>query len=170
MKRSAFILLSMLMGLMIEPLGPWQAQNRPRQATDTTAARSAVDSKTYPTLTVPLDEGSFKLADLRLMRIGGSTKLNGKLINQTKQMRPTVVFALKAFDSNGRQLKGVEKETIFGCNQLGKGKSAPINSGYGVWLEGIPLSAIARLEVVVLYDEPSTAHADRQKPSVEIEE
>lgn len=170
MKRSAAILLVMLMALMIEPLGPWQAQNRARQVIDTQAARSsAADARAYPALTVPFDEGSFKLTDLRLARVGASTKLSGKLVNQTKRLWPSVVFAVKAYDSNGKELRGVERETIFGCHQLGKGKSTPINSGYGVWLEGIPLSAISRLEVVLLDNAAPAAHASR-KARVEIEE
>ncbi|MBD0325977.1 MAG: hypothetical protein ICV68_06085 [Pyrinomonadaceae bacterium] len=170
MKRPALILLSMLMGLMIEPLGPWLAQNRVRQLANTNAARSVVNTKSHPALIVPFDEGRFRLTDLRLVRAGGSTKLNGKLVNQTKRAWPSVVFAIRAYDSNGRQLRGVERQTIFGFNQLAKDKSAPINSGYGVWLEGIPLSAIARLEVVLLDDESPAAHADRQSLSIEIEE
>jgi hypothetical protein len=170
MKRSAIILLLMLMSLMIEPLGPWQAQNRARQVVDTSAARSTADNRAYPALTVQLDEGQFKLTDLRLASVGGSTRLNGKLVNQTKRLWPSAVFAVKAYDTNGRQLRGVEKETIFGFHQLGKGKSISINSGYGVWLEGISLSAISRLEVVLLDDEPQTAHAARQTTTVEIEE
>lgn len=171
MKRPALILLSMLMGLMIEPLGPWLlAQNRPRQLANTNTARSAVDAKTHPALSVPFDEGRFRLTDLRLVRVGGSTKLNGKLSNQTKQAWPAVVFAVRAYDSSGHQLRGVERETIFGFNQLAKDKSVSINSGYGVWLEGIPLSTIARIEVVLLDDEQPAAHADKQSSSRVIEE
>ncbi|HEX8000640.1 MAG TPA: hypothetical protein VF528_19830 [Pyrinomonadaceae bacterium] len=172
MKRPAFILLSMLVGLMIEPLGPWLAQNRTRQLANanTNAASSVVNIKSHPSLTVPFDEGRFRLTDLRLVRVGGSTRLNGKLVNQTKQSWPAVVFAVRAYDSNGRQLRGVERETIFGFNQLAKDKSVSINSGYGVWLEGIPLSAIARLEVVLLDEESQAAHAGKKPLSSEIEE
>ncbi len=170
MKRPAFILLAMLVGLMIEPLGPWLAQNRSRQLASTTATRTTVDGKSHSSLTIPFDEGRFRLTDLRLVRVGASTKLSGKLVNQTKQSWPTVVFAIRAYDSNGQQLRGIERETIFGFNQLAKDKSAPINSGYGVWLQGIPLSAIARLEVVLLDDELPKAHAGKQSTAIEIEE
>lgn len=172
MKRPATILLIMLVGLMIEPLASRQAQNRPSQTADTgSAPRRTVDSsRSYPSLTVAFDEGSFKLTDLRLSSLGGSTRLNGKLINQTERLWPSLVFAVKAYDSRGRQLRGVESETIFAINRLAKDKAAAINSGYGVRLEGIPLSAVARLEVVLLEDESPAAHAGKRAPVFEIEE
>lgn len=170
MKRSAYFLLLMLMAVMVEPFGSWLARGRPTPAAQAIAGESLVASKPYQSLTVPLESGSFVLKDLRLARIGGSTRLSGKLINQTNRRWETISFALKAFDGNGEQLRGVERETIFSVNQLGKGKSARINSGYGVWLEGIPLSAIARLEVVALNNESRAAHQDSRRKLADIEE
>jgi hypothetical protein len=170
MKRTFIILLSMLFGLMIEPLlGPWQAQNRARQVKSASAPRTFADSRSQPSLTVPLGEGSFVLTDLRLKSVGGSTRLTGKLVNRTQKAWEQLVFTLRAYDLSGQPLKGVERETIFGVNQLGKGKSASLNSGYGVWLEGIPLNAIARVEVL-LDNRAEAAHVVEGETSSVIEE
>ncbi|HEX8491437.1 MAG TPA: hypothetical protein VF658_01220 [Pyrinomonadaceae bacterium] len=171
MKRSAYILFLMIVSLMIEPLAPRQARELQRQATQTsTQPNRARDGRPHQSLTVAFDEGDFVLKDLRLVPVGGSTRLNGKLVNQTKRRWETIVFAVRAFDRTGKRLRGVEEETIFGFHQLARGKSAPINSGYGVWLEGIPFSAVARLEIVVLDDASPTAHANQHTPAVLIEE
>lgn len=170
MKRSAYILFLMALSLMIEPLAPRLARERPGSVLQTNARPNVRDSRPHPTLTVALDEGAFVLKDLRLFPLGGSTKLSGKLVNQTKRRWNSIVFAVRAFDRNGQRLRGVEEETIFGFHQLERGKSAPLNSGYGVWLEGIPMSAVARLEIVMLDDESPTAHAGKRMPAAEIEE
>lgn len=174
MKRSLYILFLMALSLMIEPLGPWQARERTRQPAQTAtrqsgARQSAADSRPHRALSIPFDDGAFLAKDLRLVPIGGSTMLHGQLVNQTKRRQEKFVFAVRAYDRTGKQLKGVEEETIFGFHKLGRDKSVPLNSGYGVWLEGIPFNAVARLEIVVLDDELPTAHAN--KPSgIEIEE
>lgn len=170
MKRSAYILFLMVLSLMIEPLGPWQARERPRPAAQARTQPKARESRPHQALTIALDEGTFVLKDLRLVPIGGSTRLNGMLVNQTKRRWHTIVLSVRAFDRNGKRLRGVEEETIFGVHRLGRGKSAPLNSGYGVWLEGIPVNAIARLEVIVSDDESPAAHAREQTTSALIEE
>ena len=171
MKRSAFMILMMLFGVMLEPLSPWQPRGRQPVTAQTQEARRAdLSSKQYPSLTVALDEGSFVLRDLRLNSVGGSTRINGQLVNQTKQQWESVLLTVKAYDVSGRRLKGVERETVFGFNQLGKGKSASINSGYGVWLEGIPLQSIARLEVSLQDDDSRAAHRSSRANPADIEE
>jgi hypothetical protein len=171
MKRSAYMLLLMLISLMIEPLGPWQARTRPSQVADGSARRINVSvSRPHQDLTVALDEGAFVLKNLQLIRIGGSTRLEGKLINQTKQRWNEAIFAVRAYDKTGRQLRGVEEETVFSVNQLGKGKSVLINSGYGVWLEGVSYNNIARVEVVLLEEEPRAAHLNAREKSADVEE
>ncbi|MDX6694727.1 MAG: hypothetical protein QOF02_2330 [Blastocatellia bacterium] len=158
MKRSALMVLMMLLSVLLEPLGPWQSRGQLSGAAQTEARREGTGSRPYQSLTVALREGSFVLRDLQLTSVGGSTKISGKLVNQTKQQWQGVMLSLKAYDASGRQLRGVERETVFGFNQLEKGKSAPINSGYGVWLEGVPLQSIARLEVGLLKDEQRDSH------------
>lgn len=174
MKRSAYILFLMVLSLMIEPLAPRQARELPRPVAQTRVQNrmlpNARDGRPHPPLTILLDEGAFVLKDLRLVPVGGSTKINGRLVNQTKRRWDTIVFAVRAFDRAGQRLRGVEAETIFGVHQLSRGKSAPLNSGYGVWLEGIPASAVARLEIVVLEDASPAAHADKQTRAAVIEE
>jgi hypothetical protein len=110
------------------------------------------------------------LKELRLVPFGGSTRLNGQLINKTNRQWDTITFALKAYDGAGRQLRGTEKETIFSFTRFGRGTSAPINSGYGVRLEGIPFDAIARLELSLLGDKPNTAHPDAREKFTDLEE
>jgi hypothetical protein len=173
MKRSAYILLLMLISLMMEPLSPWQARGRSAQVADKGTARRIITvnaSRPYQDLNIALDKGAFVLKNLQLFRAGRSTRLEGKLFNQTNQRWNGAVFAVRAYDTTGRPLRGVEEETIFSVNQIGKGKSALINSGYGVWLEGIPYDNIARLEVVLLEDEPHTAHLNARGKSTNIEE
>ena len=170
MKRSAYILFLMVLSLMIEPLGSWLARERSRPIAQTRTQARASESRPHQALTITLDEGAFILKDLRLVPIGGSTRLIGKLVNQTKRRWDTIVFAVRAFDRNGKRLRGVEEDTIFGFHQLGRGKSAPLNSGYGVWLEGIPINAIARLEVIVDDEESPASHARKQTTAVDREE
>jgi hypothetical protein len=171
MKRSAFILLLMAVSLMIEPLAsPWQARERRVPPVRASAARPpANESKPHPSLAVPLGEGGFVLKDLRLVRVGASTRLDGKLVNQTKRRWERITFALKAYDGAGRQLQGIERETIFSFNQLGKGKTSAFNSGYGVWLEGINFQSVARVEAVLL-DAPRAAHSRTRASLSDIEE
>lgn len=170
MKRTAFILLLMFVSLLIEPLSPWELRDRPTRAAQSVVETGASQSRPYQSLTIATTGGSFVLNDLRLVRTGASTKLEGKLINRTGQRWDKIVFALKAYDSNGRQLTGVESETIFGFHQVGKGKSVPINSGYGVWLEGIPLSAVARVEVFLLDDDVHAEQARAHALTIDTEE
>lgn len=169
MKRTALILLLMLISVLLEPLGAWETNERSLGVAETAASRIADGRRIYPALTIPLAGGNFKLKDLQLSSVGRSTKLSGRLVNETQQQWDIIVFAVKAYDRSGRQLRGVERETVFGFNQLGKGKSAAINSGYGVWLEGIPFKAIARVEVVLL-DAPRAAHSKTMEKLSRIEE
>ncbi len=171
MKRSALILLLMVVSLMIEPLAsPWQArERRVRPVKASAQSPSSDESRPHPSLAIPLAEGGFVLKDLRLVRVGASTRLDGKLVNQTKRRWERITFALKAYDGAGRQLKGIERETVFAFNQLGKGKSSVLNSGYGVWLEGINFQRVARVEVVLL-DAPRAAHSPSRKTLSDIEE
>ncbi|HEY0404870.1 MAG TPA: hypothetical protein VGC89_04040 [Pyrinomonadaceae bacterium] len=170
MKRSALMVLLMLLSVLLEPLGPWQARGRLPFAAQTEARRAGLSSKPYQNLTVALAEGSFVLRDLQLTSVGGSTKINGTLVNRTKQQWQSGRLIVKAYDASGRQLRGIEEETVFGFNELGRGESAPINSGYGVWLEGVALQDIARLEVGLLEDAPREAHHRSSRNTADIEE
>lgn len=166
MQRTAIIILFMLASLMFEPFVPRQAQEHSVQVSQ---ARAALNGKAMPTLTVADNQGSFVLRNLRLVRASGSAKLSGELVNQTNRSWKTLMFALKAYDRFGRLLEGSESETIFAFHRVGKNASAPINSGYGVWLQGINFDAVASLEVVRL-DQTRTSHARHSVDLAEIEE
>jgi hypothetical protein len=109
-----------------------------------------------------------------------SVILKANLVNRTGRSLEQATFEIKAFDRDGRPLKGVEEKTIFVVAQLKAHASMPVNSGYGVWLQGIPLDSIARIEISETGDAaarasllrmiPFAEHAVFWKDSAEIEE
>ncbi|MBA3804839.1 MAG: hypothetical protein H0X14_03895 [Acidobacteria bacterium] len=102
--------------------------------------------------------GSLVLKGLTLNERTDSTILRGFLVNKTNRMWTNVIFEILAYDKNGDRIKGVEEENIFKVQQLGKGATVPINSGYGMWLQGIRIEDISRLEVVFAKGESPRAH------------
>lgn len=86
-----------------------------------------------------------------------SSILKGNLINRTGKTLDGATFEVRAYDRDGNLLRGVEEKTIFTASQLEAGGRQPLNSGYGVWLQGIPPDAISRLEVSEISDETSGA-------------
>jgi hypothetical protein len=131
-------------------------------------------------VTVYVREDSFALKNLMLTKMAGSVVLKGNLVNKTNRYLDEVTFEIKAYDRDGKLLKGVEEKTIFAVPQLKAHASMPVNSGYGVWLQGIPLDNIARIEISETGDEmgasslmrmiPFASHAAFWKDYSEIEE
>jgi pSer/pThr/pTyr-binding forkhead associated (FHA) protein len=110
------------------------------------AFASAV-SRPHAEIRVDVGEGSFVLKNLTLARVNGSTVLKGSVVNKTKHTREQVSFEVRAYDRDGRVLKGLESKTVFAAHKLKANSSAPINHGYGVWLQGVSLEDVARIEV-----------------------
>jgi hypothetical protein len=96
---------------------------------------------------VRVQDGSFVLKNLTLIKMQGSTILKGKVVNKTNHKYEQVYFEVRAYDRDGRILKGLESKTIFASQELKAGASIPINHGHGVWLQGIPSEKIARIEI-----------------------
>jgi hypothetical protein len=118
---------------------------------EATVARSAFapasNNRPHAEIRVNADEGSFVLKNLTLARVNGSTVLKGNVVNKTKHKREQVSFEIRAYDSNGRVLKGLESKTVFAAHELKANSQTPINHGYGVWLQGVSLDDVARIEV-----------------------
>lgn len=112
-------------------------------------------------------EDSLRLKNLMLTGMMNSVILKGNLINKTNRYLDQATFEIKAYDRNGKLLKGVEGKTIFVVNQLRAHASVPVNSGYGVWLQGIPLDTIARIEISETGDENARASLMRMIPFAE---
>ena len=127
---------------------------------------AAVDgSRPYKDLAVRVDGGEFVLKNLSLTRMAGSTKLTGDLLNNTGQRWNKAAFEVRAYDRDGKLLKGLENLTIFEFNDLERDASAPLDWGYGVWLEGVAIDAIARLEVILIDGElPASYRLAMKRP------
>lgn len=97
--------------------------------------------------TVRVQDGSFVLRNLTLTKMMGSTILKGKVINKTNHKYEQVSFEVRAYDSDGQILQGLESKTIFVSQELKAGASTQINYGHGVWLQGVPSEKIARIEI-----------------------
>jgi hypothetical protein len=115
-------------------------------------------------VTVYIREDSFALKNLMLTKMTGSVILKGNLVNKTNHYLDEATFEIKAYDRDGRLLKGVEEKTIFAVRQLKANASMPVNSGYGVWLQGIPLDTIARIEISETGDEAARSSLMRMIP------
>lgn len=109
-----------------------------------------------------------------------SAVLKGQLINKTKRPLDEVTFEVRAYDHDGQLLKGIEEKTIFIAHQLKPRASTALNSGYGVWLQGIPPDAVSTIEISETSDDSATSfpiqvipfasHAVTWKEDSEIEE
>ena len=142
--------LSLLIALVLVCafVGLWHAQEGSGVGRSNYAAGagSARDAR-YGGVTVHLADDSLALKNMRLARIGGSTVVKGDVVNRSNRSLDEATFEVRAYDRDGELLRGAERKTIFAVNQLKARASAQINSGYGVWLQGIPLDRIARVEI-----------------------
>jgi hypothetical protein len=157
-----------------------QGQNGFKSNPGRVSVVAAVRNRPLEDSAVRVRDGSFILKNLTLTKMSGSTLLRGDLVNKTKQKQDSVFFEVRAYDPEGRLLKGLESRTIFAAQKLKAGRAVPINHGYGVWLQGIALEKIARVEIVEASTEsgrsalsrtiPLASHALSLKRDVEIEE
>ncbi len=140
---------------------------------------AAANRRSLEDSTIHVNGGSFALKNLTLTKMTGSTVLNGKIVNKTNHNHEQVSFEVRAYDRDGRMLKGTEAKTIFLGQELKANASMPINHGYGVWLQGIHVESIMRLDVVETSNETSSlpswtkwlaSHAISWEEDSEIEE
>jgi hypothetical protein len=147
MLRRLFKIVLILALLSCAAVGLRRAQGQresghlPRNVMATAASRS------HREIRVNSNDGSFVLKNLRLERMNDSTILKGDVVNKTKRKREQVSFLVRAYNHDGKLLKGLEKETIFTAQGLKANASLAINHGYGVWLQGVSLDDIARVEI-----------------------
>lgn len=125
---------------------------------------AAVSRRAHADIKIEVRDGSFVLRNLQLERMTGSTILKGNVLNKTKRRREQVSFVVRAYNRDGVLLRGLEKETIFTAQGLKANGSKAINHGYGVWLQGVSLDDIARVEVSEVGAEPSTETVSRMIP------
>jgi hypothetical protein len=128
-------------------IGLWQAHGQRGNKLSGESGQVGTGKRLHEDLAVYVREGSFVLKNLKLEKMMDSTILKGSVVNKTKRKQEQVSFAVRAYNSNGQLLKGLERETIFVVQELKANASTPINHGYGVWLQGIPLESIARIEI-----------------------
>jgi hypothetical protein len=174
-----FVVILALLSWAAVGLRPARGQRGEQLMTRSTVVVST-GSQPHEKLTVDTGDGSFVLKNLTLVRMTGSTILKGKVVNKTNRRRGQISFEVRAYDRDGRVLKGLESKTIFAAHELKPHASAPINRGYGVWLQGISLDDIARIEVseislehyvpIVARMIPLAAHAFAWQRYSEIEE
>ena len=144
--------------------GVWRAQGQRETGAGPRNAFAAASRRPHREIKVGANDGSFVLKNLRLERMAGSTVLKGNVLNRTKRKHEQVSFVVKAYNLEGQLLKGLETETIFTAQGLKANASVPINHGYGVWLQGISLDDIARVEISEPGKETETAMAARMIP------
>ena len=157
-----------------------RGQRGGNQSLPRSRAVASLGSQPHKELTVATNDGFFVLKNLTLVRMTDSTLLKGSVVNKSNRRHEQISFEVRAYDRDGRVLKGLESKTIFEAHELKPNASASINHGYGVWLQGISLDDIARIEISEIGQEhhvpivarivPLAAHAlDWQRYS-EIEE
>jgi hypothetical protein len=180
MRSSIKIMLTVAL-LACAALGLRQAQGQgDRKANQGRASAAEINRRPLEDSIVPASDGSFVLKNLTLTKMRGSTILKGSVVNKTKQKREQVSFEVRAYDVSGRMLKGLESKTIFASQELKAGASTPINYGHGVWLQGVPVEKIARVEIIEIGAKngrsniarmiPLASHALDLKRYAEIEE
>ena len=147
--RRQFRIVPLLMLLMACALvGLWQAQGRRAASSEQNFVTSSPASRPHRDVIIRVADGSFVMKDLRLKSMRSSTILKGEVFNKTSRRLNQATFEIRAYDHTGTLLRGVEEKTIFAVHRLKARASAPLNSGHGVWLQGIPLDHITRLEVI----------------------
>ena len=161
-------------------LGLRQASGqRGNQPTLRSQAVASLSSQPHEELTVATSDGSFVLKNLTLVKMTGSTVLKGNVVSRTNHKREQISFEVRAYDREGQLLKGLESETVFTAQGLKANASAPINHGYGVWLQGILTEKIARIEISETNSETASlpswtkwlaSHAMMREKDAEIEE
>lgn len=163
-RRLVKIILLPALLLACASLGLWHVRGQ-REAKSNQSVEVAPQSVSrFGGVTIYVREGSFALKNLMLARTMGSVILKGNLVNKTNHYLDEAAFEIKAYDRDGRLLKGVEEKTIFTIRQFKANASMPVNSGYGVWLQGIPLDAIARIEISETGDETARSSLMRMIP------
>lgn len=181
MRRQFKIVPLLMMLVACAIVGLWQAQGRRAASSEQTLRPSAPASiRSHRDVTIRVADGFFVMKDLTLKRMGSSTILKGEVFNKQAHHVNQATFEIRAYHRTGMLLRGFEEKTIFTVHQLKARASAPLNSGYGVWLQGISLDHIARLEVIEAGGEtirsslthfvPFASHALDWKRYSEIEE
>jgi hypothetical protein len=156
------------------------AQRAGQQSAPRTSFAATIN-RPHEKITVRTGDGSFILKNLMLVKVQGSTVVKGSVVNKTKSEREQVSFKVTAYDRDGRVLKGLESETVFTAQALKANRAAPINHGYGVWLQGIAAEDIARIEIsevgaqradipIVARIVPLASHALEWEKYAEVEE
>ena len=147
MQRLVKKLLLAALLILSAPLGFHHAQGeRDRTPSDRTEITDT-SMRHVGDVVVQINVCSYALTDVSLTETTNSTILKGDLVNRTNAHLDRVTLEVRAYDHAGNLLRGFEEKTIFTARQLDRDAYAPINSGYGVWLQGVPLAAVARVEI-----------------------
>jgi hypothetical protein len=165
MQRLVKIFLLPALVLVCASAGFWNVRGQ-REGTKSNRSVEAGNASItrFGDVTVYVREDSLALKNLMLTGMMNSVILKGNLVNKTGRYLDQATFEIKAYDRSGKLLKGVEEKTIFVVNQLRAHASMPVNSGYGVWLQGITLDTIARIEISETGDETAALSLMRMIP------
>lgn len=164
MQRLAKIVLLPALLLACASAGLWHVQGQRDNKSNQSIKAANASVRRFGNVTIQIKEGAFALKHVALTRTVTSAILKGEIVNKTNRYLDQATFEIKAFDRNGKLLNGVEEKTIFVAHQLKANASTSINSNYGVWLQGIPLDAIARIEISETGDEPMASFPIRAIP------
>ncbi|HEX8844278.1 MAG TPA: hypothetical protein VF791_06525 [Pyrinomonadaceae bacterium] len=153
-----FVLLPALV-LSCAVIGLRHAQGQREARSNYVAKISKASGGGKASVPVRINDDALVLKNLKLGRMASSTVLKGDLVNKASRYLDEMTFEIKAYDLDGRLLKGVEPKTIFTIERLKAHASMPLNSGYGVWLQGIALDRIATIEISETGDETAALSA-----------
>ena len=104
-------------------------------------------SVAQPNIPVNASVNDFGVTNVMFKKKASNTVLYGALNNQSDRDWNKLIFEVQAFDKDHNMLLGVEDRVIFSVTQLKRGQSVSINDGYGVWLFGIPIENISRINL-----------------------
>lgn len=147
MQRFVNKLLLTALLILCAPLGFHRTQGGRNGRPNVMAESAGASDGRARGVPVRMNRDLFVLKDFSLTTTTASTILKGEVVNAASGRLGRATFAVRAYNSEGELLHGFEEVNIFTAPELEPGAGASINSGYGVWLQGIPLSAISRIEI-----------------------
>lgn len=159
--KIASLLLTLILCALV---GIWQAQGQREVSLKQTLMSSASVSRLHADVVMRGASGAIFLNNLKLRKMGSSTVLEGRIYNRQPHTLNQAMFEIKAYDYGGALLRGVEDRTIFAVRRLKADSSTSLNEGYGVWLQGIALDSIARLEISEAGSQVATQNLSRFVP------
>lgn len=157
-------LFPLLLAAVLAPAGLRHARGQREAGTVRGTQAAGAGIRRLVDVPARVGEGSLALKNLTLTRVHGSAVLKGDILNTSGGDLEGADFEVRAYDVRGEPLRGLEEKTVLSVNRLGAGESVPLNSGYGVWLQGIAADEVAGIELHEIGDEPTASLAVKVIP------